>query len=106
MKRREAEVLQQAKATANAKLKSDTANRPTTNGKGVDNNRSKGKKKIDPAVLERSQLVIWRRPFKTIYYFIKEVPCSFTDAKNRWVSLENLIEIRWIYRNEIFCGLI
>ena len=81
MKRQEAELHQ---TKGNVKPKTDVTHRGTSNGKGTDNNRSKAKKKVvDPVALERSQLVLWRSPFKTIYYFISEVPCSVSDAKNR-----------------------
>ena len=32
---------------------------------------------------ERSQLVLWRSPIKTVLYFLYEVPCAIGDARDR-----------------------
>lgn len=35
----------------------------------------------------RQELVIWRRPIQTGYYFFREIPCAVGDAWNRLVEI-------------------
>jgi len=64
--------------------KSDITHRGTSNGKET-NSKSKSKKKSDSAE-ERAQLVLWRSPIKTFYYFIREIPCAIEDTRVRLVT--------------------
>jgi hypothetical protein len=41
------------------------------------------KRKTDQLRQERSQLVLWKTPLTTVQYFLREIPCSISDAKNR-----------------------
>lgn len=43
----------------------------------------KARKKNDPLLQERAQLVLWRKPLRTLQYFLLEIPCLLSDAKNR-----------------------
>jgi len=41
---------------------------------------------------ERLKLVIWRRPFTTSYYFVREIPCAVADAWNRYKQTKQIIK--------------
>lgn len=42
------------------------------------------KKNVDSE--ERSQLVLWRSPVKTVLYFLYEIPCAISDARDRFIA--------------------
>lgn len=65
------------KAASKAKVKSAPPRR-NSNGKIPDN-----RYRNNFVQEERAKLVIWRRPFQTLRYFVKEVPCSLEDARDR-----------------------
>lgn len=33
---------------------------------------------------DRSKLTLWRRPFTTLYYFVREIPCSIVDTRDKF----------------------
>lgn len=33
---------------------------------------------------ERAKITIWRRPFTTLYYFVREIPCSIVDTRDKF----------------------
>lgn len=33
---------------------------------------------------DRSKITLWRRPFTTLYYFVREIPCSIVDARDKF----------------------
>jgi len=41
------------------------------------------KKKKNGCAEERSKLVMWKSPFKTLYYFVREIPCAISDSRQR-----------------------
>jgi hypothetical protein len=36
-------------------------------------------------VEDRIQVTLWRRPFQTLHYFFREIPCSLGDAWKRYL---------------------
>lgn len=85
LRKQEEEQHQQLRMNNNkTKNESNTMNDVGKGSKSANDIKRKNKRKVDQLRQERSQLVIWRSPILTLYYFLSEIPCAISDAKNRY----------------------